>query len=248
MAPHASLFVTLGIPGIAVATLALLALGIYKLQGTRRASQLALGAIAWLAYTGALAMSGVLADFVSMPPRALLLVVPTFALPIWLSRSALGKALADNAPLSWLVGFHAFRFPLELVMHEAGREGTMPVQMSFSGASFDIVTGVTAILVALLAVYDRAPRSLLIAWNTLGTLLLANIIVIALASMPLVRAFGDDPSRVNSWVAYFPFVWLPAGCVAAALFGHLVLWRRLLAPSAHSIGHQPVQLVDQLLG
>jgi hypothetical protein len=247
MAPHASTLVTFGIPCVALATLAALALGIYKLQGARNAGRFALGALLWLAFSGALAASGFLARFDAMPPRFIVLIIPIFAIPIWLSRSALGSALAKNAPIAFLIGFQAFRFPLELVMHQAAVEGVMPVQMSFAGQSFDIITGVTAIGVAALAALDRAPRWLLLAWNALGSALLANIIVIALASLPQLHLFGTEPARLNTWVAYFPFVWLPAVLVSAALFGHLVLWRRLLE-RAPSVAHQPVQLVDQLLG
>jgi hypothetical protein len=125
-------------------------------------------------------------------------------------------------------GFHAFRVPLELVMHEAAASGTMPPQMTYTGLNFDIVTGSTAILVALLAAYGAAPRWLIAAWNLLGSLLLLNIMAIAVASLPMFRAFGDDAAHVNSWVAYFPFVWLPASLVASALFGHAVLWRKLV--------------------
>jgi small-conductance mechanosensitive channel len=72
-----------------------------------------------------------------------------------------------------------------------------------------------------------------LAWNALaGTLLLAVIVVVAIASLPLFHAYGAEPAHLNTWVAYFPFVWLPAALVSAALFGHVVLWRRLLtAPS-----------------
>ena len=56
------------------------------------------------------------------------------------------------------------------------------------------------------------------------------IIGIALASLPRFHAFGSAPSQLNTWVAYFPFVWLPAGLVSSALLGHVVLWRRLLQP------------------
>ncbi|MDX1982954.1 MAG: hypothetical protein SFV51_21975 [Bryobacteraceae bacterium] len=43
--------------------------------------------------------------------------------------------------------------PLELVMHHAAAEGRMPVQMSYSGWNFDIVTGITAIPVASTPVF-----------------------------------------------------------------------------------------------
>ena len=99
--------------------------------------------------------------------------------------------------------------------------------MTFPSGNFDIVTGTTAIAVALLAAQGRAPRALLVAWNLLGSLLLAAILVIAIASLPLFHAFGQEPARLNTWIAYFPFVWLPAGLVTSALFGHALLFRRL---------------------
>ena len=39
------------------------------------------------------------------------------------------------------------------------------------------------------------------------------------------------PERLNTWVAYAPFVWLPAVMVVCALIGHLVIWRKLLLTS-----------------
>jgi hypothetical protein len=62
-------------------------------------------------------------------------------------------------------------------------------------------------------------------WNRLGSALLTAIIMIALLASPLIRAFGND--QVNVWVAYVPFVWLPTILVAFAIFGHIVIYRRL---------------------
>lgn len=231
MAPHASALVTFGIPALAILVLTLIGLAIHRTRAhdARRARSYALGAVAWLAFTGTLAYAGFLARFDALPPPFLLVIVPTFLLPIMLGMSRIGRDVAMLTPLAWLIGFHAFRFPLELVMHKAADEGTMPIQMTFTGLNFDIVTGVSALVIALLVTRGYAPRWLLVGWNTLGSLLLMAIVAIAIASLPLFRAFGDEPAQINTWVAYFPFVWLPAGPVAAALFGHIVLWRRLLS-------------------
>jgi len=119
--------------------------------------------------------------------------------------------------------------PLELVMHRAAVEGTMPPQMTFTGANFDIVTGASAlVLAAAVVAVPGGPRWIVIAWNALGSVLLLAIVVIAIASLPRLHAFGTEPARLNTWVMYFPFVWLPAGLVSSALLGHVVLWRRLL--------------------
>ena len=83
-------------------------------------------------------------------------------------------------------------------MPRAAAEGTMPPQMTYSGLNFDIVTGITALLVGGLALFGLAPHWLLVAWNALGSLLLAAIIVIAVASLPQFQAFGPEASRVNT--------------------------------------------------
>jgi ABC-type branched-subunit amino acid transport system permease subunit len=62
-----------------------------------------------------------------------------------------------------------------------------------------------------------------LAWNVLGALLLLNIVSVAIAAFAV--AFGTD--HVNEWVLHVPFVWLPAVLVQTALFGHVVVFRRL---------------------
>jgi hypothetical protein len=43
----------------------------------------------------------------------------------------------------------------------------------------------------------------------------------------MVRWFGDGPRHLNTWVLYFPYVWLPAVLVTAALAGHVMITRAL---------------------
>jgi hypothetical protein len=240
MIPQASSLVELGMPALAVLVTVSVVVAVFKTSPRRAAIGFAVGVALWLAFTGMLAAAGFFERFDAVPPRLLLLLLPTLGLPLVLGLSRIGSALAAGVPLALLVLFHAYRFPLELVMHRAAAEGTMPLQMSFTGLNFDIVSGVTALVVGGLALFGRAPRWLLLAWNALGSLLLAAIVVIAVASLPQFQAFGPEPSRVNTWVAYFPFVWLPAGLVTAALLGHVILWRRLLAHGMRGRALEPL--------
>jgi len=98
--------------------------------------------------------------------------------------------------------------------------------MSFTGYNFDIVSGATALPLALLAWRRPLPRPLIALWNLTGQLLLIAIVIIAFAATPVFRAFGDD--QLNTWVTEFPYVWI-AVAVAAALFGHVVTLRKLMA-------------------
>jgi len=185
----------------------------------------ALATATWLAVTLALAASGRL-SFTSRPPTAGVLIAVGVGLAIAVGTSRLGARLATGIPLAALIGMQAFRFPLELMLHRAYREGLMPVQMSYSGFNFDILTGLSAIVVALYIA--RRPNAVAVAriWNAAGIVLLANILTIAVLSTPTpIRVFHNEPA--NEWIAHAPWVWLPTVYVVAAIIGHIVIARRL---------------------
>jgi len=186
------------------------------------------GVVTWMMLTAAAAASGVLARFDLRPPPIAALFLAVFAVSSAIGFTRAGDRLARGLPLAALVGFQGFRLPLELVMHQAAHDGLMPAQMSFTGWNFDIVTGILAIALAVLIGLRRAPRALIVAWNALGIALLAVILGLALASTPTIHAFGEDARAVNTFVAYVPFVWLPAVLVVAAIVGHIVITRKLL--------------------
>lgn len=200
-------------------------LGEDRLVRRRRVMRVSVAALGWLLVTALAAGSGVLRRFDATPPPVVGLVVAVAALGIAVPCSPLGTLLARGLPLWALVGSQVFRFPLELLMHRAYVEGVMPVQMSYSGWNGDILTGITAGLLGWWLARGRVPRAVVVAWNVLGLALLVNVVTIAIVSTPVFRWFGDD--RLNTFVAYPPFVWLPAVLVTAALMGHILVWRKL---------------------
>jgi hypothetical protein len=183
-------------------------------------------ALAWFAIVMVVSAAGVLRHWEWRPPAFPLLALTMAALGVALARSAVGNRLARGLPLAFLVGFQSFRFPLELLMHRAYTEGVMPVQMSYSGRNFDIVTGITALVLAIAMLKWKVAKGIVWAWNVMGLLLLMNIVGIAIASLPLFQLFGPD--RLNTFVSYPPYVLLPAIMVLAAWAGHLVIFRALL--------------------
>ncbi|HEY5618357.1 MAG TPA: hypothetical protein VIK60_10445 [Vicinamibacterales bacterium] len=196
------------------------------LSGRRRALTVtALAAAAWMGVTWIAADSGVLRRWDATPPPLAFLIAGIVALAAAIAFSRYGGRLAAGLPIAALIALQGFRLPLELAMHEMYERGVMPVQMSYSGRNFDIITGVSAFVVAGLVAGGRAGRWVIVAWNVLGLLLLLNVVTIAILSTPLFRYFGDD--RLNVWVTYPPFVWLPAVMVLAALAGHLLVFRAI---------------------
>lgn len=217
-----------GIGGLAV-LVAVGVVGIARRHAPRHALGLAVGLAAWMAITAGAAASGLLARFDWTPPPMAGLMVLVFVLALGTAGSGAGAALA-RAPLATLVGLQAFRLPLELLMHRAAVVGIMPPELSYSGYNFDVATGAGALMLwFLLEAGVAVPRAVLWIWNLWGLACLGVITVIAAAASPMVRAFGDDPAHLNTWVLHLPYVWLPAVLVVVALAGHIVVSRALLA-------------------
>ncbi len=196
-------------------------------QSTSRRAAVIVGvdAAAWMGLTWVAASSGILQQWDRTPPPFLLVPIGASIVSLILAFGGVGTRMAHHLPLWTLVGIQSFRLPLELAMHALVARGIMPIQMSYSGRNFDILTGITAIVVALLVKLGYAGRTLVMVWNGLGLALLVNVVTVAIASTPMFKAFGDD--RVVTFVAYTPFVWLPTVMVVAALAGHLVIFRAL---------------------
>ena len=187
------------------------------------------GLATWMAITAAAALSGLIAQWELRPPPVMVLVMVGFVVTIVLACGRFGKRVAMGVPVVGLIVFQSYRFPLELLLHRAYADGVMPVQMSYEGRNFDIATGIAALVIGgfYLATNKAVPRALAWAFNLGGLILLFNIVGIAVASTPVFTLFGPD--KLNLWVAFFPFIWLPAIFVTLALFGHITLTRRLLA-------------------
>jgi serine-type D-Ala-D-Ala carboxypeptidase/endopeptidase len=191
------------------------------------AAAMTLGLVVWMSATYVAAAFRLL-QFPPAPPTMMVVFVPLLVISVGLGVSPVGRRLAAGLPLAVLVGVQGFRLPLELLMHRAYEDGLMPVQMSYSGLNFDIVSGITALIAGALLATGRAGVRTARAWNVMGTLLLVNIILISLLSAPTPwRVFRDGPA--NNWVTTEPYIWLPTVMVAFAILGHLVIYRRLRA-------------------
>jgi hypothetical protein len=162
-----------------------------------------------------------------VPPRVVFVLAPGAVICAGLALSPFGRTLIEGLPLSWLVGYQVFRIAVELLLWLLYREGVLPEQMTFEGANLDIVSGASALFVAGLLARGMQGRWLVWVWNCGALLLLVNIVVIAVRSMPGPwRAYTSEPP--NTIVLSGVFVWIPALYVLAAWFGHVLVFRALL--------------------
>ncbi len=140
-----------------------------------------------------------------------------------------GNNLVRNMPVQTLVALQIFRLPLELLMLRAAKLGIMPIEFSMLGYNFDVLTGLGALLLILYAVRKKSiPKVWVWSWNVMGIGFLLVIAVLAVMTSPNLHAFGGEPAHINSWILYFPYSLLPSLLVSFAVFGHLLLTRKLL--------------------
>jgi hypothetical protein len=176
-----------------------------------------------------LSSNGFFTDFSKLPPRPALAMLIPLPIIILIAFSKTGTQLLQTLPSHWLVLMQSFRIIVELLLLFAFMAGKLPVQMTFEGRNFDVVTGVLALPVGYLIARKKSYASKLgIAFNILGILLLSNILVIAVLSMPTsIRYFMNEPS--NTLVGQFPFILLPGALVPIAYTMHIFSLRQLLA-------------------
>jgi hypothetical protein len=185
--------------------------------------------IVWLTITGLLAYNNFFTDTSGMPPKFTLAIAPAVILIIALLISRKGQRFTDRLDLRKLTILHVIRVPVEITLYWLAAEKAVPELMTFAGRNFDILSGISSILIYFVCFKGSQVknRGLLLVWNFICLGLLLNIVINALLSAPFsFQQFAFH--QPNIAVLYFPFVWLPSFIVMVVLLSHLVTIRRLL--------------------
>lgn len=182
----------------------------------------------WLIFTTILARAGFFLDATGVPPRiALFGIIPAFAFITFLF-IAFRSSFIEKLPLRTLTILHIVRIPVEVVLLWLFQSNFVPRSMTFEGNNFDILAGISAPIVYIVAFRaKKVSRPILIVWNVIALGLLANVVVTALLSFPspMQQLAFDQP---NTAIMYFPLIWLPTLVVPIVLFCHLASLFKLL--------------------
>ena len=182
----------------------------------------------WLALQAALGLAGFYTITTGVPPRFALLLTPPVIFIIVLFLLKNGRRAMDGFDVKTLTLLHIVRIPVELTLYGLYLHKVVPEVMTFEGRNFDILCGLTAPFVYYFGYIKQIlSKKIVLAWNLICLLLLANIVVTAVLAAPFSfqRLAFDQP---NIALLYFPFVWLPSFIVPAVLFAHLSSIRKLL--------------------
>ncbi len=164
----------------------------------------------------------------SFPPRFLLLILPPLITIAILFITSRGRSFIDSLPLLQLTNLNIVRIPVEVVLYWLFINNSIPELMTFTGRNFDILSGITAPVIAYWGFQKKIiGRKTILIWNIIALGLLLNIVINAIFSVPFIfQKFAFD--QPNIAVLYFPFSWLPAFIVPVVMFGHLTSIRQLI--------------------
>ena len=205
-----------------------------KQQRIRRGFLVAVGA--WTALISLLAWSQFFANFDAIPPRLFLVLLIPLLSAIGLSLfSKTLQEILQQIPPERLLYIQSFRIVVEILIWLLFIQELLPIQMTFEGMNFDVLSGIFAPIVAYYCFTKGSwPKWIAIVYNMMGIVLVFTIVTIAILSFPTpFRYFMNEPA--NRIVAQFPFVWLPGILVNIAYSMHFFSLKQLLSsPPANS--------------
>ncbi|MBN8825980.1 MULTISPECIES: hypothetical protein [unclassified Spirosoma] len=207
--------------------------GYYLYSGVRQvskraANRLFVGVSIWLIILALLAYNQIFLHLDARPPGLVLVIGPPLLFIIGLFITTQGRLWIEKLPLSTLTVLHAVRVPVELSLYGLYLYHQVPHLMTFEGGNVDILSGLTAPVVAYFTFQrHQLSNQWLLVWNMLVLGLVLNIVIHAILSAPFpFQQFGFDQPNVG--ILKVPYVWLPGFVVPTVLFAHLVAIYRLI--------------------
>ena len=183
------------------------------------------GLSAWFVYVGLIGYLGVVKNTAMRPPGIVFLLVPVVGFLIFfIAKTSVAARVALAFPLWIILGAQSFRVGVELFLHQLWIVGLVPKMLTFDGANADIYIGASAPLIAWLSTRGRLGMRLALAWNVLGLLSLANVVIRAVLTAP--GPFNLIHAEVsNRMIGSFPFLFIPGFFVPLAVVLHVMAIR-----------------------
>jgi hypothetical protein len=180
--------------------------------------------VSWYALLSFIASKGYFeGDSASFPILGYIFLASLFVSYI-LSLTKIGEALSQ---LDWnfVVGFHGFRVLMELALYTAYLEDKVPIQMTFLGLNFNILAGVSAIIIAPSLAY-RSRLRLIKMWNMLSLLLLFVFVAITIFTAKSNFQYFNANNNLQDLLTV-PYIYIPGILVFFGFFGHWIVFKKI---------------------
>lgn len=145
-----------------------------------------------------------------------LVIVPPGIFIVYLIRNK----FYENRNIRWSIAVHIVRFPVELLLFQLAIRELLPMEMTYKGWNFDIIPGITSILILFWMKYKSINRTFLLSWNVLGLFFILFILSNGFLSQEMLyKNFGYTVP--NTAIAYFPIILLGGVIVPIVIYTHL---------------------------
>ncbi|HYE30044.1 MAG TPA: hypothetical protein VEH27_01320 [Methylomirabilota bacterium] len=180
----------------------------------------------WLVSVSIRAKMGWYLEPHDFPPRFLIVIAPWILGLAALAWSRKAGDFAEKFSQNFLIGIQGFRVLVELCILALHRRDLMPEEMTFHGQNFDIIPGITALILAAFVRTDSVRWvGPIVLWNIVSMgVLLVTITTGALSAPGPLRLLKTEIPNIAPLT--FPYVLLPAFLVPLAFAFHILSLKR----------------------
>jgi len=187
----------------------------------------ALGALIWVFYLVVIANTEVL-ETTDLPARVpLFIVVPVIIIMLVFTAGASVKEAIAKIPRSLAVYMQSFRICVELLIYGAFVNGVFPEAVTFEGRNFDILVGVSALVIGFFIQRGKISWTGVLAWNVISLLILASTVYAFISTY----YFSGMHNEVVVQFVNFPYLLLASILLPFAVFYHIISLRQLASIS-----------------
>ena len=185
--------------------------------------------LCWILIQSILGCSGFYKNIDLTPPRIMLFgLLPILLIFVATFFSLNGKKFINSIDLKLLTYCHTIRVLVEIVLTLLCHKGLVSVLVTFEGTNFDILSGISAPIIAFFVFRNKTVRHrALLLWNFICLILLLNVIVTAVLSTPSPMQLLSL-AQPNVAILTFPFNLLPSFIAPLMLYAHLIAIRKIL--------------------
>jgi hypothetical protein len=223
-----ALTISLGIFLIVIVLRSVKQLAIAKNEYKKLPAKVAVFFAVWLIYLSVISYSEILADF-SLPPRLpLLVVLPILSVFIL---SLFKKATSDFVAITsvgWLIYLQGFRIIVELIIWGGYNNGMLPLITTFEGYNYDVVIGLTAVPIAYYSKRAKFSGKILVIWNIVGLLILANTVRLFISAAYFPEAIGLSSGEIGTEFIKLPYLLIAGLFMPLAVYIHALSIKQLL--------------------
>ncbi len=181
------------------------------------------GLTLWQIYIYLISSNGFLANYDFPPKFMLFLVLPAFIFTGVFIYQKRNKPWITAIPEHWLVYFQSFRIMVESLFVMSLHEGILHKNMTIEGYNFDMIVGISALVIAFLVYQKKAlSRKLIIWWNYIGLAVLASVILVVTTTIFFPELYGSKVRLMPTDFGTYPYVLIAGFLMPAAVFVHIL--------------------------